>query len=153
MVIGTERSTIYGKGTFYVIAIPDDFADLYRLPQSVLNQIRNFLGRDIFVSLDAPDHVSLFVYDNKTFIVQNFKSQSVSTRVSVKDATRLHNLLTDEILSAGQGFGVSGGRGTGFGGMMGGRGGMMGGRGGNAGNSVSFDVTIPGNSFRVFQAE
>ncbi|MBN2590837.1 MAG: hypothetical protein JXA96_13315 [Sedimentisphaerales bacterium] len=153
MVIGTERSTIYGKGTFYAIAIPDDFADLYRLPQSVLNQIRNFLGRDIFVSLDAPDHVSLFAYDNKTFIVQNFKSQSVSTRVSVSGAARLHNLLTDEILTASQGFGGMGGRGAGFGGMMGGRGGMMGGRGGNVSNSASFDIAIPGNSFRVFQAE
>ncbi len=47
MVIGTERSTIYGKGTFYALAIPDDFADLYRLPQSVLNQIRNLLGQGL----------------------------------------------------------------------------------------------------------
>jgi hypothetical protein len=146
MVIGTERSTTYGKGTFYAIAIPDDFADLYRLPQSVLNQIRSLLGRDIFVSLDAPDHVSLFAYDNKTFIVQNFESQPVSTRVSVTGASRLRNLITDEILSASQGFGGAGGRGAGFGGMMGGR-------GGNAAGSASFDVSIPGNSFRVFQAE
>lgn len=140
MVIGTERSTIYGKGTFYVIAIPDDFADLYRLPQSVLNQIRNFLGRDIFVSLDAPDHVSLFVYDNKTFIVQNFQSQSVSTRASVSGATRLRDLLTNETITAGQGLG------RGFGGGRGGR-------GGNAGGSVSFDISVPGHSFHVFQAE
>ena len=65
----------YGKGTFYALAVPDDFADIYRLPQSVLTQIRSLLGRDLFVSLDAPDHVSLFVYDNRTFIVQNFQSQ------------------------------------------------------------------------------
>ena len=39
----------YGKGTFYALAVPDDFADIYRLPQSVLTQIRNLLGRDIFV--------------------------------------------------------------------------------------------------------
>ena len=88
MVVGTERSTTYGKGTFYVLAIPDDFADLYRLPRTVLNQIRGLLGRDIFVSLDAPDHVSLFAYDNRTFIVQNFQSQPVSTRVSVARAAQ-----------------------------------------------------------------
>ncbi|MBN1973900.1 MAG: hypothetical protein JW787_09705 [Sedimentisphaerales bacterium] len=144
MVIGTERSTIYGKGSFYALAIPDDFADLYRLPQSVLNQIRSLLGRDIFVSLDAPDHISLFVYDNKTFIVQNFKSQPVSARVSVTGSTRLRNLLTEEAITGGQGFG---------GGMGGGFGGGRGGRSGNAGGSVSFDVSIPGHSFRVFQAE
>ena len=63
-------SATYGQGTFSVLAIPDDFADLYRLPQGVLNQIRALVGRDLFVSLDAPDHVSLFAYDNHTFIVQ-----------------------------------------------------------------------------------
>jgi hypothetical protein len=81
MAVGTERSTTYGKGTFYILAIPDDFADLYRLPVSVLNQLRSLLGRDVFVSLDSPDHVSLFAYDNRTFIVQNFRSDRVTTRV------------------------------------------------------------------------
>src|SRR5664279_2129061 len=33
-------SSAYGQGTFCVLAVPDDFADLYRLPPSVLNQIR-----------------------------------------------------------------------------------------------------------------
>jgi hypothetical protein len=130
-------SAAYGRGTFYVLAIPDDFADLYRLPQSVLNQIRSLLGRDVFVSLDAPDHVSLFAYDNRTFIVQNFRSQPVSTRVSVTGATRIRDLLTDQTLAGSQGTG--GGRA--------GRGNL----GGPSG--TSFEVTVPGHSFRVFAAE
>ena len=150
MVIGTERSTTYGKGTFYAIAIPDDFADLYRLPQSVLNQIRNFLGRDIFVRIDAPDHVSLFAYDNKTFIIQNFTSEAINASVSVDDASSLRDLLTDEVVTAGGG----GARGGMRGGMRGGFGGMMGGmRGGFGGGGSSFNVSVPGHSFRVFQAE
>src|ERR1035438_8025741 len=32
-------SCTYGRGTFSVLAVPDDFADLYRLHQSILNQI------------------------------------------------------------------------------------------------------------------
>ena len=71
----------YGKGTFYALAVPDDFADIYRLPQAALTRIRALLGRDLFVSLDAPDHVSLFAYDNRTFIVQNYQSQPVAARV------------------------------------------------------------------------
>ncbi|OHB72788.1 MAG: hypothetical protein A2V70_15380 [Planctomycetes bacterium RBG_13_63_9] len=130
-------SAAYGRGTFYVLAIPDDFADLYRLPQSVLNQIRSLLGRDLFVSLDAPDHVSLFAYDNRTFIVQNFRAQSVSTRVWVTDAARIRDLLTDQTLAASQGTG--GGRA---------------GRGNIGGPSgASFEVAVPGHSFRVFAAE
>jgi hypothetical protein len=133
----------YGKGSFCILAIPDDYADLYRLPQSVLNQIRSLLGQDIFVSLDAPDHVSLFAYDNRTFIVQNYKSEPVSTRVTVKNAKRLRNLLTDQTIESSQSTGV-----------VGGMAGMRGTRGGIGGvDSVSFDVPVPGNSFRVFQAE
>jgi len=101
----------YGKGTFYALALPDDFADIYRLPQSVLTQIRNLLGGDIFVSLDAPDHVSLFAYDNRTFIVQNFQSQPVTTRVTITRATTLHDLLSDTTIAALQGGGGGGGGG------------------------------------------
>ena len=93
-------SAAYGKGTFYALAIPDDFADLYRLPQGVLNQIRSLLGRDVFVSLDAPPNVSLFAYDNRTFIVQNYQSQPVSARASVVDAKGLRDLLTDQVVAA-----------------------------------------------------
>jgi hypothetical protein len=135
----------YGKGNLYVLAVPDDFADLYRLPQSVLTQIRSLLGRDIFVSLDGPDHVSLFAYDNRTFIVQNFQSQPVTTRVSVVRATTLHDLLNGQALTAAQ---RGGGGGAGRSGRGGGRG------GGNAGNGgSSFEVSVPGHSFRVFAAE
>jgi hypothetical protein len=133
----------YGKGTFYVLAVPDDFADLYRLPQSVLTQIRNLLGRDLFVSLDAPDHVSLFAYDNRTFIVQNFQSQPVTTRVSVVRAAALRDLLNGQTLAPAQ-------RGGGGDGRLGrvARGGGIVGNGGN-----SFEVPVPAHSFRVFAAE
>jgi uncharacterized membrane protein YgcG len=133
----------YGKGTFYVLAVPDDFADIYRLPQSVLTQIRSLLGRDIFVNLDGPDHVSLFAYDNRTFIVQNFQSQPVTTRVSVVRATALHDLLNDQMIAPSQGSGGNSGR---FG--RGARGGGIAGNGGN-----SFEVPVPAHSFRVFAAE
>ena len=133
----------YGKGNFYVLAVPDDFADLYRLPQPVLTQIRNLLGRDLFVSLDAPDHVSLFAYDNRAFIVQNFRSEPVTTRVSVVRATTLHDLLNDQMIAPSQGSGGNSGR---FG--RGGRGGGIAGNGGN-----SFEVPVPAHSFRVFAAE
>jgi hypothetical protein len=139
----------YGKGAFYVLALPDDFADIYRFPQGVLTQIRNLLGGDIFVSLDAPDHVSLFAYDNRTFIVQNFQSQPVTTRVAVTRATALRDLLSDTTIAASQGGGGGGGGGSFGGGRRGG-----GGRGGNAGGPrTSFEVPVPAHSFRVFAAE
>jgi hypothetical protein len=131
-------SSTYGRGTFSVLGIPDDVADLYRLPQSVLNQIRALLGRDVFVNLDAPHHVSLFAYDNRTFIVQNFQSQTVRARVSVTRATGLHDVLSGRTIAAAQ----TGGNTFDFGGR--------GGFGGNSG--TAFEVAVPAHSFRVFQA-
>ena len=126
-------SASYGKGTFYVLGIPDDFADLYRLPQSVLNQIRGLLGSDLFVSLDMPDHVALFAYDNKTFIVQNFQSVAVTGRVSVVGGKQLRDLLTNQSIVAG---GLTSGSE----------------RGGDS-RATAFEVSIPAHSFRVFQVE
>ncbi len=101
----------------------------------------------MFVSLDAPDHVSLFAYDNKTFIVQNFQSQPVSTRVSVTGATRLHDLLTDETITSGQGLVV----------VLELVGVDLAAAGVDAAEiplaALSFDISVPGHSFRVFQAE
>jgi len=132
----------YGQGTFYELAIPDDFADLYRLPQNVLNQIRNLLGRDLFVCLDAPDHVALFAYDNRTFIVQNFLAHPVNARVSVVRAGPLHNLLTGEFIApASVGADGPGAR-------------RFGGRGNFSGNGgTPFEISVPAHSFRVFQAD
>ena len=128
----------YGKGTFYALALPDDFAELYRLPRSFLNQLRNLLGGNLFVTLDAPDHVSLFPYDNRTFIVQNFQSQPVTTRVSVARAAALRDLLGDKTLAPTPGDRFVRG----------------GGRAGIAGNGGSiFEVPISAHSFRVFEAE
>lgn len=134
-------SAAYGKGTFYALAIPDDFADIYRLPDSALNQLRSQLGRDVFVSLEGPSHVSLFAYDNRTFIVQNYQSQAVNVRVSVTDAKTLRDLLTEQVVAASQSGAAPGGA-RGFGG------------GPAAGPSRTvFEVRIQAHSFRAFRAE
>jgi hypothetical protein len=123
------------------LAIPDDFADLYRLPESALNQLRSLFGRDLYVTLEAPTGVSLFAYDNRTFIIQNYQSQSVSARASVVDAKSLRDLLTDQVIVAAQSSAPAFGA-RGFG-------------GGNVGgpSRTAFEVKIPAHSFRVFRAE
>ena len=103
------------------------------------------LGRDLFVSLDAPDHVSLFAYDNRTFIVQNFRPQPVAVRVLVVHATNLRDLLSGETLAAAPAGADNADSGRlRFGGGRG----NFGGAGG-----VPFEMVLPGHSFRVFQAE
>ena len=60
----------YSKGTVYLLVVPDNFADLYNLPVQVLNSVRQTVsGSSMPVSIQGPAGVSLFVYDNNTFIV------------------------------------------------------------------------------------
>ena len=74
----------YSKGTFYVLTIPENFNDLYLLPQSVLAQIRRYVMGDFPVSIDAPGKVSLMAYDNGTFVVESFRDEAAKVTVSVE---------------------------------------------------------------------
>ena len=134
----------YSKGKFYVLTIPNDPADLYALPSTVLSVIRATVGFAEPIRLDnAPAQVSLFRYDNKTFIVQNYLPTSAEVTVSVAGKeVQIQDLLTDQDISpsptTGRGFGRFGG---GFGG-----------RGPPAGppQRTSFTFTVLPHSYMTF---
>ncbi|MBR0269014.1 MAG: hypothetical protein IJQ48_03265 [Prevotella sp.] len=100
----------YSKGILFVLTIPDDFGNLYDYPAGALNIIRRAMSKDVGAYIEGPAKVSLFPYDNKTLVVENFNDQAVSVRVVVNSKVgSLRNLLTGEqlkpaTLSASQGF-------------------------------------------------
>ena len=58
----------YGKGEMLTLAAPDSFPDLYKLPAEALTRIRSaFPAAGTYLECGAG--VSLFAYDNGTFIV------------------------------------------------------------------------------------
>jgi hypothetical protein len=67
----------YVKGQLQVLTIPENFADLYHYPQTALNAIRRVITKHLPVQLEAPSKVSLFLYDNNTFLVENFRDEPV----------------------------------------------------------------------------
>ena len=73
----------YATGHLYILTIPDNFSDLYNLPAAVLNSIRATLTPHLPVQLEAPGKVSLFVYDNGTFVVESFLDEPVKIAVTV----------------------------------------------------------------------
>jgi len=90
----------YSQGVLYVLTIPDNFADLYRLPPAVTSALKGYLLRGFPVRLDGPSQVALFAYDNNTFIVESYLPTETDVTVSVTgDYTRLRNLVTGEELS------------------------------------------------------
>lgn len=90
----------YSKGRLFVLTIPDDFGNLYDYPEGALNVIRAAMSKDVGYYLEAPSKVSLFPYDNGTFVVENFNDEAVDVKVIFgEDAQALQNLEKEEILT------------------------------------------------------
>jgi hypothetical protein len=90
----------YSKGILFVLTIPDNFTDLYNLPPQVLSAIKFYILGNFPVRLDAPSKISLFTYDNQTFIVQSFTDTKTDVTVAITDGvSKIRNLVTGEVLS------------------------------------------------------
>ena len=88
----------YAKGCLYVLTLPENFGDIYNLPPEVLTQIKRALTQDVFVRVEGPAQVSLFAYDNNTFIVESFLPDETDVKVAVAGGfTRLRNLVTGAV--------------------------------------------------------
>ncbi len=97
-----------GRSALYVLAIPDNFDDLYHLPQKVLSRIRQLLLRDLYVCVDGPAQVMLFVYDAdaehpRTFIIHSILPEPAEVRIVVSShVAALRDVATGEVLTDGQ---------------------------------------------------
>jgi hypothetical protein len=74
----------YSKGTLYLWTMPENFGDLYSLPQPMVTRIKQYLFSDQPVQIDAPDHVALFTYDNGAFVVENFRDDAAKVGIARK---------------------------------------------------------------------
>jgi len=90
----------YSKGKFYVLTIPDNFADFYHYPAGALNTIRKALCSQMKVEIEGPDNVSIYVYDNNTCVVESFLPNPVEINViTTKDYKKLTDLQTNETIT------------------------------------------------------
>jgi hypothetical protein len=99
----------YGGGHLYVLVVPDNFADLYALPEPVLNQVRRIATQGLDARMDGPAEVSLFLYDNDTLVVSSFRDEAAEVSLVLKGKGTLRDLETGEALAGqaipeGQGF-------------------------------------------------
>jgi hypothetical protein len=87
----------YSKGIFYVLTIPENQGDLYNYPQPVLSAIKRNLLPDFPVWIDSPAKVSLFAYDNHTFIVESFLPLETTVTVSLPtEFKHLRDIVADK---------------------------------------------------------
>ncbi len=127
----------YGRGKLYVMTIPENFADLYLIPDATLDAIRSYVMGNFPVRIEGPAKVSLLAYDNGAMIVESFRDEPANVTILATDAAPLTDV-------------VSGARIRGW----------MEETGGAARNprrpgelpAIAFPVTVPPHSYRVFQA-
>lgn len=74
----------YGDGHLWTLVAPDAFPDLYQFPAPVWSRIRQAFPVG-GVWLEGPARISLFVYDNGTFIVYPYVMEGVQ-----REKIRLH---------------------------------------------------------------
>ncbi|HEX3625655.1 MAG TPA: hypothetical protein VH280_09535 [Verrucomicrobiae bacterium] len=90
----------YSKGVLYILAIPENFNDLYALPSGVISALKHYLMSSFPTRLDGPAQVALFAYDNHTFIAESYRDTPVDVTVSVTgDFRHLKNLVTEDELN------------------------------------------------------
>lgn len=127
------HQAMYSKASIFVLTVPENFADLYNLPKNVIDRMRNLLSQDLKVYLEGPSKISLYLYDNGTFIVESYADEVSSVKVNIKATNASLKELTNNLLYKG----VNGktprvwGRAT--------------------GEITSFDLSLKPHSFRVFQ--
>lgn len=123
----------YSKANLYVLTIPENFSDLYLLPETILNRLRTVITGDFNVRLEGSSKISLFYYDNGTFIIQSFLDEPVSVKIITRQSvSNLTDLLNNET--------VSGETRT-----------FPGFRNRQPDPEKSFDITIKPHSFRAFR--
>ncbi len=86
----------YAEGKLYILTIPDNFADLYNLPEGVLNRIRDTLSKNHFVRLHGPSQVSIFMYDNNRAVVHSFRDEPVKVQLVTKKNRTIRDILSNE---------------------------------------------------------
>ncbi len=87
--------TGYSRGQLYVLDVPSNMGEFYRLPEPVLNALRGYLLARFPVRINAPAHVALFAYSNGTFIVESYLPRPVTVRIFVHHgAQRLVDLVS-----------------------------------------------------------
>ncbi len=82
----------YMDAHLWTLAIPDAFPDLYSIPAEALSRIRQAVPVK-GVWLEGPARISLFMYDNDTFVIYPYVMEGVQReviRLHVKNARALH---------------------------------------------------------------
>jgi len=97
----------YGKGRFFVLNVPENYADLYKLPMEVIRNIAKHISMGQRVYIGGEPKFSLYAYDNNTYALVSYSDVPKEVQIIVRgDATAIKDIntgleYTDKILLPG----------------------------------------------------
>lgn len=74
----------YGKGRFFLLNVPENFADLYKLPLEVIRGINKHLSMGQRVYLGCTPKYNLFAYDNNLYGLYSYRPMADTCEVIVR---------------------------------------------------------------------
>ena len=87
----------YGSGRIYIVAIPDNYADIYRIPRGAADVLKRIVSTDIYAS---GRDFSLFAYDDGSMILYRYVKGDVRPahiRLHTRnEADKLVDMVTGE---------------------------------------------------------
>lgn len=92
----TEDS--YGKGRLFILNVPENFADLYKLPKAVWAGINKYvsLGRRVYTAGEGKH--SLLAYDNGKYAIQSYNPTATTVDVIVRgECSGIRDLETGKV--------------------------------------------------------
>ena len=90
----------YGKGRLFILDLPENFAELYKLPLEVIRGINKHLSMGQRVYLGCKPKYNLFAYDNNVFGIQTYRPMKDTVQVIVRGACKgIRNIETGQVYS------------------------------------------------------
>ena len=88
----------YGKGRLFILNVPENFADLYKLPLEVWRAMNKHLSMGQRVFMAANPKYSFFAYDNNRYAIQSYRPMHESVEVIVRgECTGIRDLETGRV--------------------------------------------------------
>lgn len=90
----------YGKGRLFILNLPENFADMYKLPAKVWGAVNKHMSMGQKVYLEAKPQINLFAYDNNVYGIQCYGQAPVNGRIIVREeCSGIRNIETGEVIT------------------------------------------------------
>lgn len=74
----------YGKGRFFILNVPENYADLYKLPMEVIRNLSKHISMGQNVYIAGEPKFSLYAYDNDTYALVSYSEVAKELQIIVR---------------------------------------------------------------------